>query len=338
MRARIGAVCAIACLGWAAASRTALAQQVKPEDLEPRINWVFIMSLLILAGFLAFLFFAFVYYLLGVLVRNRRFATPAVVASPLRASAAAPTVPTAPSLQQQAPAQPAAPASVQAAPSPAGPAPPVAAPTAAAPTPAPPRPASAPAGGVPKIDPNRLPDGIDAVARGRLKKLAVLQERGQAPPAALIDELKPILEQMTGSSIDTTAATAAPAPAAPDPAPAAPAPAPAAPAAGQPAPEQPAPVPVSEPPPAEAVAPDVTADAGSPQQQVAAPAQDAQPAPPAADTGDLPRVDPNNLPSGIDAVMKGRLKKLAILQERGKAPPADLVEQLRPILDQMKGS
>ena len=53
------------------------------------------------------------------------------------------------------------------------------------------------------------------------------------------------------------------------------------------------------------------------------------------DTGGLPRIDPNNLPDGIDAVAKGRLKKLAIFQERGQAPPADLVEKLKPILDQM---
>ena len=51
--------------------------------------------------------------------------------------------------------------------------------------------------------------------------------------------------------------------------------------------------------------------------------------------GGLPHIDPNNLPDGIDAVAKGRLKKLAVFQERGQAPPADLVEKLKPILDQM---
>jgi hypothetical protein len=43
---------------------------------------------------------------------------------------------------------------------------------------------------------NNLPDGIDAVTRGRLKKLAVLQERGQEPSAELVESLKPVLEQM----------------------------------------------------------------------------------------------------------------------------------------------
>jgi hypothetical protein len=36
-------------------------------------------------------------------------------------------------------------------------------------------------------------------------------------------------------------------------------------------------------------------------------------------------------------VERGRLKKLAVFQERGQQPPADLVENLRPILDQMSG-
>jgi hypothetical protein len=54
-----------------------------------------------------------------------------------------------------------------------------------------------------------------------------------------------------------------------------------------------------------------------------------------ADTGGLPHIDPNNLPAGIDAVTRGRLKKLAVLQERGDALPADLIEKLKPVLDQM---
>jgi 2-oxoglutarate dehydrogenase E2 component (dihydrolipoamide succinyltransferase) len=151
-----------------------------------------------------------------------------------------------------------------------------------------------------------LPDGIDAVTRGRLKKLAVLQERGQAPPSDLLDELKPVLEQIAGAPIDTSAAPAAQAPAAPA------APAPQAPAVA------------AEPAPAADAAP----------QAEAAPAEAA----PAADTGDIPRIDPMNLPDGIDAVTRGRLKKLAVFQERGQAPPADLIESLQAVLDQIKGS
>ena len=54
------------------------------------------------------------------------------------------------------------------------------------------------------------------------------------------------------------------------------------------------------------------------------------PAAPAADLGGVPRIDPNNLPDGISPVERGRLKKLAMLQQRGEAPTADLVENLRP--------
>ncbi len=59
-----------------------------------------------------------------------------------------------------------------------------------------------------------------------------------------------------------------------------------------------------------------------------------------ADLGDVPRIDPNNLPDGIGPVERGRLKKLAELQHQGKAPttdPVDLVAVLKPILDQMRG-
>jgi hypothetical protein len=156
-----------------------------------------------------------------------------------------------------------------------------------------------------------LPDGIDAVTRGRLKKLAVLQERGQEPPAQLIEELKPVLAQLGAS---------------------APAAAPLAPAAAEPAPEPPAAEPAAAPAAEAAPAQPAAATAAE------APAAEPQAAAPAADTGDIPRIDPMNLPDGIDAVARGRLKKLAILQERGQAPPADLIESLRPILDQIKGS
>jgi hypothetical protein len=158
---------------------------------------------------------------------------------------------------------------------------------------------------LPRVDPNNLPDGIDAVTRGRLKKLAVLQERGQTPPADLVKELEPILATMGGAPAAAAAPVSAPPPA-PTPAP--------------------APAPAAEPSPA------------APEPAPAAPAAEA-PAPaaggPAADTGGLPRIDPNNLPAGIDAVTRGRLKKLAVFQERGQAPPADLVEALKPVLDQM---
>ena len=103
--------------------------------------------------------------------------------------------------------------------------------------------------------------------------------------------------------------------------PAAPAEAPAAPAAE-----------ASEPAPA-AAPPSGTAPAGAETAPAAAPAAPAA----APDTGGLPRIDPNNLPDGIGPVERGRLKKLAVFQERGQQPPADLVENLRPILDQMSG-
>jgi len=87
--------------------------------------------------------------------------------------------------------------------------------------------------------------------------------------------------------------------------------------------------------------PDTGAEAAAP--QAAAPATpagaDAAPAataPPAADLGGVPRIDPNQLPDGIGPVERGRLKKLAVFQERGQTPPADLIANLQPILDQMK--
>jgi NADH-quinone oxidoreductase subunit I len=83
--------------------------------------------------------------------------------------------------------------------------------------------------------------------------------------------------------------------------------------------------------------PDSGAEAAAPQAaEPTAPAAAEAPAP-AADLGGLPRIDPNNLPDGIGPVERGRLKKLAVLQERGEQPKADLVEKLRPILDQMSG-
>ncbi len=95
--------------------------------------------------------------------------------------------------------------------------------------------------------------------------------------------------------------------------------------------------PATQAPAAEASAPGAElAPAAAPAE--AAPAQPAAAAP-AADLGDVPRIDPNNLPDGIGPVERGRLKKLAELQQQGKAPttdPVDLLEVLKPILDQMR--
>jgi NADH-quinone oxidoreductase subunit I len=121
-------------------------------------------------------------------------------------------------------------------------------------------------------------------------------------------------------------------------------PSPAAPAAPAPAPAAPAPPGQSSDTPPEAQpamaaeqapaspAPDSAAEAAAPQ----APEQAAAQAP-AADTGDVPRIDVLTLPGGIGPVERGRLKKLAVFQERGTAPPADLIEKLKPVLDQMRG-
>jgi NADH-quinone oxidoreductase subunit I len=90
--------------------------------------------------------------------------------------------------------------------------------------------------------------------------------------------------------------------------------------------------------PAEAAAQGPVAEA-APAASAEAPAAAAEApaaAAPSADTGDIPRIDPNNLPAGIGPVERGRLKKLAVFQERGDAPPDDLIANLRPILDAMK--
>lgn len=275
---------------------TAAAAQTSPAvSTEPNRNWVFLLSLLILAGFLAFIGFVALYYTLAVVARNRRFATQAVTVAHAPAGTASPG--SAPPAPAPAPATPAAP---PAAPAPAPAATPAAAPAAA------PKAAPAATGGVPRIDPNNLPDGIDAVTRGRLKKLAVLQERGQEPPAELLEELKGVLAGLGG------------------------APAAEAPAAEPPAAETPA----LEAPAAQATAAEPAAEAPAAEEPAAeAPAAEAAP----ASTGGLPHIDVNNLPDGIDAVARGRLKKLAIFQERGQEPPADLVESLKPILDQIGG-
>jgi NADH-quinone oxidoreductase subunit I len=89
-------------------------------------------------------------------------------------------------------------------------------------------------------------------------------------------------------------------------------------------------------PAAPTVAQEPPAEAAPAAPVAAAPAPAAAAPAPAADLGGLPRIDPNNLPDGIGPVERGRLKKLAVFQERGQAPPADLVENLKPILDQMR--
>jgi NADH-quinone oxidoreductase subunit I len=88
-----------------------------------------------------------------------------------------------------------------------------------------------------------------------------------------------------------------------------------------------------EPAPAQAAAPQAAEPTTTPSDTERA---SAAPVAAAADLGGLPRIDPNNLPDGIGPVERGRLKKLAVFQERGQAPPADLVENLKPILDQMR--
>jgi NADH-quinone oxidoreductase subunit I len=87
-----------------------------------------------------------------------------------------------------------------------------------------------------------------------------------------------------------------------------------------------------------AATPEVQAGA-APAPVEAAPAE-AEPRAPAAavDTGDVPRIDPMNLPAGIGPVERGLLKKLAVFQERGTAPSPELLERLKPVLDQMRGS
>jgi hypothetical protein len=284
-------------------SGAVVSAQETVDAIKPNLNWVKYLAGLTAVGFLALLAFVAAYYAFAVVARSRKFATSAVVAAPSTAPVAAPApapVTAAAAAPAAAPAAPAA-APAQAAPAPAAPAPAAPAPAAT------PAPAPATTGGVPRIEPNNLPDGIDAVTRGRLKKLAVLQERGQEPPAELLKELESVLGQVTPA--------------------AAPAPAAAAPAA-EAAPAAAAEAPPAEAPAAAEAAPAAAAEAPAAEAPAAAPA-------PAASTGGLPHIDPNNLPDGIDAVTKGRLKKLAVLQERGQEPPADLVEKLKPVLDQM---
>jgi NADH-quinone oxidoreductase subunit I len=113
-------------------------------------------------------------------------------------------------------------------------------------------------------------------------------------------------------------------------------------AAPPPAPATPAPPPVSSDTPPDETPDLPQAPAAGPEPASAPEAASAEPSaaasqPPRAAAGDLPRIDPNNLPAGLGPVERGRLKKLAVFQERGDQPPADLVENLRPILDQMRG-
>jgi hypothetical protein len=117
-------------------------------------------------------------------------------------------------------------------------------------------------------------------------------------------------------------------------------------AAPAPAAAAPAEAPAAEAPAAEAPAAEAPAEAAPaaeapaqapPAAEAEAPAAEAAPAAAPAATGGVPHIDPNNLPDGIDVVTRGRLKKLAIFQERGEQPPADLLEKLAPVLEQLKG-
>ncbi|HVE91631.1 MAG TPA: NADH-quinone oxidoreductase subunit I [Actinomycetota bacterium] len=76
-------------------------------------------------------------------------------------------------------------------------------------------------------------------------------------------------------------------------------------------------------------------DVASPQAPAPSPTATDAVAVGAADLGGVPRIDPTNLPPGIGPVERGRLKKLAELQKRGTAPPQDLLDNLKPLLDQM---
>ena len=99
-----------------------------------------------------------------------------------------------------------------------------------------------------------------------------------------------------------------------------------------------APEAAAPPPPAApaAVAEGPSAEAAAPAAPAAeAPAAPAPAAAPAPDTGGLPRVDFDNLPPHSGPVERGRLKRLSKFQERGQTPPADLVANLKHILDQM---
>jgi NADH-quinone oxidoreductase subunit I len=101
--------------------------------------------------------------------------------------------------------------------------------------------------------------------------------------------------------------------------------------------EAPAPMPAAPAVSAEPAAPVAQTESAAPAAEPAQPvAAHAAPPAAAADLGDVPRIDPNNLPAGIGPVERGRLKKLAVFQERGEAPPADLVANLKPLLDQMR--
>src|SRR5687767_13214652 len=89
------------------------------EPIEPNLNWVFLLAIVTMLGFLAFLGFVALYYVLAVIARNRKFATTAVtVAAPATSPVAAP----APAPMPAAPAAP-APAAAAAPAAPAAPAP-----------------------------------------------------------------------------------------------------------------------------------------------------------------------------------------------------------------------
>jgi hypothetical protein len=60
------------------------------EDIEPNLNWVFLLSIVVALGLIAFLGFVALYYMLAVVARNRRFAEPVATDSRSTAPAATP--------------------------------------------------------------------------------------------------------------------------------------------------------------------------------------------------------------------------------------------------------
>jgi formate hydrogenlyase subunit 6/NADH:ubiquinone oxidoreductase subunit I len=163
-------------------------------------------------------------------------------------------------------------------------------------------------------DATKRRDGVAGVIREAPKRDAYVAQYGvqHAPTPARAIMAPPDVPE------PVTAVAAAP----PRPTAAAPAPAAAA------APTAPAPAATAPPPPA--------AEQAAAAAPAAGPAAATAHAPAGADLGDVPRIDPNNLPAGIGPVERGRLKKLAHFQEHGRTPPADLIANLKPILDQLR--
>jgi NADH-quinone oxidoreductase subunit I len=108
------------------------------------------------------------------------------------------------------------------------------------------------------------------------------------------------------------------------------------------APPAPTTVAVATPAAAEAAAPAPEAAAPAPEapSEAPAPASAAAPAAPSggADVSAVPQIDVMNLPDGLGPVERGRLKRLDALIRHNRPVPQDLLDNLKPILDQMRGS